>query len=419
MTLRFAMSADIRQAGHEPVIAENGEKAVQLVDEWDIDLIIMDVEMPGLNGFETTRLIRENLGERWLPIIFVTGKNDDKSLEQGIAAGGDDYLIKPVSRAILRAKITAMERIANMRQELHELNDNLKRLSQRDSLTQLLNRRTFEERADERWRQATRTQEPLTIMLFDIDYFKRYNDYYGHVAGDECIRQVAHILERGFHRPQDVVARYGGEEFIALLPNTDLEGAEHLWCTIEDNLDALNIEHRESPSYGRVTLSAGGCTLTYTTGATLEQAIEYADRALYNSKTLGRNRATLCPFNNQHDILYLELDDERAAEIELALHGHCRLQRVSELSSIQAMDRAFSPELLLIGLDRQTSLLQTMLDELEEYFIVEEIPRIGLSPRSKTESAIMVKRLKLDEALFLPVDNHALISKINTYLLTK
>ena len=142
-TLRFAMEAYIRDAGHHSLAAENGETAVQLIEQENIDMVLMDVEMPGLDGFETTRLIRENLGQNWIPIIFVTGKSDEQSFEKGIAAGGDDYLIKPVSKVILNAKIRAMERIANMRTQLHVLNDELMQLSQRDGLTQLLNRRNI------------------------------------------------------------------------------------------------------------------------------------------------------------------------------------------------------------------------------------------------------------------------------------
>jgi PleD family two-component response regulator len=157
-TLRFAISRYIQEAGHEALLAQDGEEAMHIVDEVAVDMIIMDVEMPGLNGFETTALIREMLGEHWVPIIFVTGKSEETDFKDGIDAGGDDYLIKPVSRVILKSKIRAMERIIGMRNELNRVNRELTELSERDSLTRLYNRRTFETRATESWRQASRSR---------------------------------------------------------------------------------------------------------------------------------------------------------------------------------------------------------------------------------------------------------------------
>ncbi|MCW8196322.1 response regulator [Proteobacteria bacterium 005FR1] len=168
--LRYTMVSFIERAGHRAVVAESGEEALQLIESAAVDLVIMDVEMPGLDGFETTRLIREFYGERWVPIIFVTGMGDEASYKKGIEAGGDDYMIKPISPMILQAKLRAFERIADMQQELRELNEKLQRLSQRDSLTELYNRRAFEEKARSQWLVSTRAHEAVTILMIGADF---------------------------------------------------------------------------------------------------------------------------------------------------------------------------------------------------------------------------------------------------------
>src|SRR6056297_1694192 len=155
-TLRYTMCSFIQRAGHEAVVAESGEQALQLVESTAVDLVIMDVEMPGLDGFETTRLIREFFGERWVPIIFVTGMGDESSYQKGIEAGGDDYMIKPVSPVILKAKLRAFERIVEMQHQLQQLNQELQDLSQKDGLTELFNRRAYEEKAGRQWQISTR-----------------------------------------------------------------------------------------------------------------------------------------------------------------------------------------------------------------------------------------------------------------------
>lgn len=292
-TLRHAMSQYISEAGHTPLLATSGEAALQLLEDTPVDLIIMDVEMPGLNGFETTRLIREWLGGHWIPIIFVTGKNEDESYREGIEAGGDDYLIKPVSPVIIKAKIRAMARIAEMRDQLSQLNAELAALSQLDSLTQIYNRRTFNERAEQQWLLAIRHQTPISVLMIDVDHFKPYNDHYGHPAGDRCLKQISRALKSCLHRPADVMGRYGGEEFIALLPDTDRAGAERVAECLNDAIRELDLEHRFSPSGDRVTVSIGGATCNHSMGHSLEEVIKCADRSLYKSKHNGRDRATI------------------------------------------------------------------------------------------------------------------------------
>ncbi len=292
-TLRHTTSSLIANAGHTAITADSGEAALQLIEHAPVDMIFMDVEMPGLNGFETTRLIREWLGDHWVPIIFLTGKNDDESYQEGIDAGGDDYLIKPISPIIMSAKIKAMERITSMRDQLNKLNEKLETLSQIDGLTQIYNRRTFIELAKREWLQMARRQQSVTILMMDIDHFKLYNDTYGHPAGDIALQKVSSAISQSLHRPDDLVGRYGGEEFIVFLANTDRWDSVHVAERIRQAVESLKIEHSKSPSHPSMSLSIGGAVSLKTTGRNLEELIILADKALYKAKEKGRNQVQL------------------------------------------------------------------------------------------------------------------------------
>ncbi len=302
-TLRDAHCTYIKNGGHSPIIAESGEEALQMMENTPVDLVIMDVKMPGLDGFETTSLMRELLGDYWIPIIFVTGKRDDESLLKGIEAGGDDYLIKPVSPVILQAKISAMERIIEMRNQLRSLNAELETLSQKDSLTHIYNRRYFDEFSRQQWLLASRKQQSIAVLMIDIDHFKLFNDYYGHQAGDDCLIKVAATLEHSLHRSSDILARYGGEEFIIVLPDTDTKGAVQVAETLCAAVEDLQIEHKASTTCETVTISIGVATATCTNGRNIEDLIHCADKALYKSKRSGRNCVTFEEFAPAKSIL--------------------------------------------------------------------------------------------------------------------
>lgn len=362
-TLRHILCTYISGAGHEPIVAADGETALQILDQRSVDMVVMDVEMPGLDGFETTRLIREWLGDRWIPIIFVTGKNEENDFREGIDAGGDDYLIKPVSETILLAKIQAMERIMEMRDQLHRLNSELTELSERDFLTKLYNRRTFDERADEQWRKAARTHEPLAVLLLDIDHFKAYNDYYGHVAGDECIKKVADAIAQALSRPGDLVARYGGEEFIVLLPNTREDGAHHVAERIREAVKRLAIPHRESGTSTYITVSIGGAVTTHTAGTRLVDQINAADKALYVSKQAGRNRVSVKLFSPKTLILVAQTSNEIVKLIDGQLLNHCVVMHARSGDEAMLLTTANRPDVIIIDEElSSTSVLDTIKD---------------------------------------------------------
>lgn len=287
----------VEALGARAIPAASGEAAVAAFAADQPDLVLLDVVLPDIDGHEVARRIRAIEGEqRWAPIIFLSSMAGDEDVEKGIAAGGDDYLIKPVSEIVLGAKIRAMQRIVRMRAALVDLtrrldaaNNELKRLSAIDGLTGIANRRQFDERIDQEWRRARRTGNPLGLLICDIDYFKQYNDRYGHQAGDDCLRRVAATIAQTMERGADLAARYGGEEFAAILPDTPLGGALFVAEKIRHAVNQMNQPHAGS-SFGRVTLSIGVASLPAETGQTPAALIEAADQALYRAKHEGRDR---------------------------------------------------------------------------------------------------------------------------------
>lgn len=350
-TLRFAMRGYIIEAGHEPLIARSGEEALQLLENTPVDMIIMDVEMPGLNGFETTRLIREWLAGHWIPIIFVTGLNEDENYREGIEAGGDDYLIKPVSLMIIKAKIRAMERIAEMRDQLNQLNAELEALSQLDSLTQIYNRRTFNEYAQQQWALAKRHQQPISALMIDVDHFKLYNDHYGHPAGDSCLKKITHAIKSCLQRSADILGRYGGEEFIVLLPETDAQGAMRVAQAISEALEHMQIRHDVSPSNAYVTASIGGATCLRTTGHDLEELIKNADRALYKAKRAGRNRSWIDEVATHKTVLLADTDQELLRHFSAHLQPHFNLLTAESYKECLELAVDLHPDLILLGIN--------------------------------------------------------------------
>ncbi|WP_111640377.1 diguanylate cyclase [Marinimicrobium alkaliphilum] len=347
-TLRHAMSRYMTDAGHRVVVAQTGEAALQLLEDTSVDMIIMDVELPGLNGFETTRLIREWLGDHWIPIIFVTGRNEDESYREGIEAGGDDYLIKPISQTILQAKIQAMARITEMRDQLKQLNTELAALSERDSLTQVLNRRTFNERADRLWAQAERQQTALSVLMIDVDHFKLYNDHYGHPAGDRCLKQVCDAISACLQRPLDLVGRYGGEEFIVVLPETGRSGANEVATSINQAVAALAVRHEVSPTCPVVTVSIGGACCESTGRHSLEDLIKHADRALYKTKHAGRNHAQVDDVETHKTLLIVDSDHERLQSSVDAMQSHCNILTSDRADECLEMALDASPDLIIL-----------------------------------------------------------------------
>ncbi|MCF6204865.1 MAG: diguanylate cyclase [Methylococcaceae bacterium] len=295
-TIRALVAECAKTLGHEVFHAETGELALKVVEDNNIDLVLMDVELPGLNGFETTYAIRAMEKIDWFPIIFISSKIDDDSFAKGILSGGDAYLQKPINPLRLQLTITSMERIYMMRQKLHKTqeelvvaNKELKLLASFDQLTDLPNRRNFDETLKRQFLLAQRNKNSLAFIMCDIDFFKPYNDHYGHQQGDECLTTIAKAIGSIPDRPTDKACRYGGEEFAVILPDTNRIGGAHVAEKLRQVVLDLAIEHNKSKIGPYVTLSLG---LAVYTGQfeTKEELIKAADDALYRAKKNGRNR---------------------------------------------------------------------------------------------------------------------------------
>lgn len=296
-TIRAGTSQMLEKMGHAVTMAENGELALAAYERDRPDLVLMDVTMPVMDGYAAAQQIRTRYPEDWVPIIFLSGASEEQHLERGIRAGGDDYLIKPASYVVLHAKIHAMQRIDDMRRrllkvsaELGAANRALERMSRQDWLTEIANRRYFDAFLAEEMARARRSKQELCLALCDVDFFKGYNDHYGHQAGDDCLRQVARVLQAACRRPADLPARYGGEEFALVLPETTVSGATQVAESVRNSIVQLNVPHERSAVAGYVTVSIGVAGLLPTMDSDPEHLIAAADQALYQAKKLGRNR---------------------------------------------------------------------------------------------------------------------------------
>ena len=296
-SLRELLSKMIEDLGHTVLLASDGREAVAIARRERPDLVLMDVEMPNMNGYEAAREIARVQDEDWVPIIFLSASESDQDLEKAIESGGSDYLVKPVSRVVLGAKISSMRRIDDMRRRLLEMShqlasaySELEKVSQRDALTGVSNRGHLDVYLQQESLRARRSHAPLSIVLLDVDFFKAYNDHYGHQAGDSCLRQVAQALRSACRRPADLVARYGGEEFVLVLPETPAEGAAKVAEAARGAVLACDIPHARSKIAACVTISAGVAVAAPKKNVEPAQLLASADAALYRAKSLGRNR---------------------------------------------------------------------------------------------------------------------------------
>ncbi len=293
---RTLLQKTLDNRGHEIVTAEDGQQALEILSRGGVKLVIADWMLPGLDGLDLCRKIRQNSDDGYVYFIMLTGKDQKNEIIEGLEVGADDYVTKPFDIEELKVRIRAGERILNLEKELTEKNQRLLQFNNRlealasiDPLMEIGNRRSFYTTIAKVHDRACRYSQPYGLAICDIDCFKAYNDTYGHMAGDRVLKSAAQAIKETI-RTSDEVFRFGGEELVIIMPNQDLEAMKIAAERIKNALSDLEIEHRGSPS-GKLSASFGTAVFNDSSAANRwEDILDQADKALYRAKAAGRNR---------------------------------------------------------------------------------------------------------------------------------
>lgn len=278
LALRSALALD-----HQLIMARSGAEALQVLQGEPPDLILLDVDMPGMDGYEVCLRLKSAPILRDVPVVFITAHRDSAAEVRGLDVGAADFISKPVEPRIVRARVRTQVM-------LKQQADMLRRLVYVDALTGVANRRQADERLNEYWRVSQRAGQPMAALLIDVDHFKQYNDRFGHATGDRCLRAVALALKSVLLRGGDLLARYGGEEFVYLLPDTDLKGAESVAQRALQVVRDLRIPDEQGQHLSEVTVSLGLASSEVDAVPEALELLNLADRRLYQAKQAGRDR---------------------------------------------------------------------------------------------------------------------------------
>lgn len=274
--------SDLLKDEAEVILAKTGEQAIDKAQKYHPDLILLDVVMPGMDGFEVISRFKSIEQLQIIPVVFITGLTDQAFEEKGLNLGACDYILKPFHARIVKARVRMHLQLVKQRKMLAEL-------ALIDPLTTIANRRKYTEVLDLEWRSALRGDDWLSVAMIDIDKFKEFNDRFGHAIGDEVLYKVATTIAQQLNRARDFVARYGGEEFVVLMPKTDQDGARSMAEQIRRAVENIDISEWAGNGAG-ITISIGGVTVQPQQDMLSSDAVEEADKLLYEAKGKGRNQ---------------------------------------------------------------------------------------------------------------------------------
>jgi diguanylate cyclase (GGDEF)-like protein len=305
------LSRMLRERGYRFRVARSGARAITSARSEPPDLVMLDITMPEMDGYQVCEALKMDPRTAGVPVIFISALDDALDKVRAFRVGGADYVGKPFQLEEVLARIEHQLRISRLQEdlarrnrelsakneellavsrELERANGELERLSRSDALTGLANRRHLMEVLDRESRRAARARLPFSLVIVDVDFFKQYNDVYGHQAGDECLRRVSAALRDALRRPEDFVGRYGGEEFVVALPGTDAAGAQEVGRKLCEAVRRCAIPHDRSQAAPVVSISGGVATLEVDTSVPLDALLARADEALYRAKREGRDR---------------------------------------------------------------------------------------------------------------------------------
>ncbi len=274
---------EILKNEYKIIFTTNGAEALPLAVKEKPDLIILDVMMPGINGYDICQQLKTNSVTADIPVMFVTGSAESDAEVKGLEVGAVDYVTKPINPRIVKIRIRNLVEMKNTR-------DSLVQLAVTDGLTGLSNRRYFDEVLSFEHNRLARLRQPLSLILMDVDYFKNFNDEYGHVVGDYCLQQVARVIKSALYRDVDLAARYGGEEFVCILPNMPQDAAVVIAEHIRKEVELLQIPHQASETANHVTISLGVFTFICSADTPVDEILKNTDSQLYRAKKNGRNQ---------------------------------------------------------------------------------------------------------------------------------